>query len=106
MIDSLEFRTKTRDIATSSIDAKCVRIYIAALRAMLSGMDLRVLVGVMFLLLGAMLAVYGLWAPQDVAQRDLGIPVNLVWGCFLAVFGTVLAAFPLVLQRKRDGSRK
>ena len=49
-------------------------------------MDLRVPVALMFILLGVILAGYGLLAPRDVAPVDLGIPVNLAWGSLMCVF--------------------
>ena len=55
-------------------------------------MDLRIPVAVMFILLGAILALYGLLAPQDVAPVDLGIRVNLIWGALLCLFGAGLGS--------------
>jgi hypothetical protein len=59
-------------------------------------MDLRIPVAMMFILLGAILAVYGLVAPQDVAPVDLGIHVNLLWGALMCVFGVGLGSFALL----------
>lgn len=53
-------------------------------------MDLRIPVAIMFILLGGILVVYGLAAPQDVAPVDLGIRVNFVWGLLLCAFGGTL----------------
>jgi hypothetical protein len=68
-------------------------------------MDLRVPVGIMFLIMGIILAAYGWWAPHDVAPRDLGLRVNLVWGCCLAIFGLAMVGSAAVV-RKRNESRK
>jgi hypothetical protein len=58
-------------------------------------MDLRIPVAVMFILLGAILAVYGLLAPNDIAPVDLGIRVNLLWGALMCVFGIALGSLAL-----------
>ena len=68
-------------------------------------MDLRVPVGILFLILGIILAVYGWWAPHDVAPRDMGLRVNLLWGCFLAIFGLAMVGSAAII-RKRNESRK
>jgi hypothetical protein len=64
-------------------------------------MDLRIPVAAMFVLLGAILAVYGLVAPQDVAPVDLGIRVNLLWGALMCFFGLGLGSFAL-FSRSHD----
>lgn len=58
------------------------------------GLDLRWPIGIMFFLIGAILAVTGLMTGGDTAmyQRSLGININLCWGAFLVVFGGVMMA--------------
>ena len=58
-------------------------------------MDLRIPVALMFILLGAILALYGLLAPNDIAPVDLGIRVNLLWGALMCVFGVGLGSLAL-----------
>jgi uncharacterized membrane protein YeiB len=58
-------------------------------------MDLRIPIAIIFILLGAILAVYGLVAPQDVAPVDLGIRVNLTWGVLMFLFGMGLGSLAL-----------
>jgi hypothetical protein len=65
-------------------------------------MDLRLPVGIMFLILGIILAAYGWWAPHDVAPRDLGVQVNLLWGCFLAIFGLAMAGSAAIARRRNE----
>jgi hypothetical protein len=55
--------------------------------------DLRLPIGVMFTLFGAMLLVFGLVSDAQLYERSLGINVNLVWGLVLLAFG----AFMLLL---------
>ena len=52
-------------------------------------MDLRYPVGVLFLVLGALLAGYGVLAPAR-AQAALLINVNLIWGLVMLVFGALM----------------
>ena len=56
------------------------------------GLDIRWPIGFMFLLLGAVLGVYGLVSPADMYARSLGMNVNLIWGGVLIVFGLVMIA--------------
>ena len=52
-------------------------------------MDLRRPVGVLFLALGALLAGYGVVAPEG-PQTALSINVNLIWGLAILVFGALM----------------
>jgi hypothetical protein len=54
------------------------------------GLDVRVPVGVMFALMGALLAGYGVLGDQSIYARSLGINVNTIWGGVMIVFGAVL----------------
>jgi len=56
----------------------------------------------MFLLLGGILTLYGLFAPHDVGQVDLGFPVNLIWGLVMCLFGAILGS---MAWRSRSRSR-
>ena len=50
-------------------------------------LDLRVPIGLLFGILGALLAVYGLVSDPAIYQVSLGINVNLWWGLVLLLFG-------------------
>jgi len=54
--------------------------------------DIRLPIGLMFSLLGAILAVYGLVYASDkkVLEPSLGININLWWGLFILAFGIVM----------------
>ena len=54
------------------------------------GFDIRVPLGVMFALIGALLAGYGLVGDPAMNQRSLGININLWWGLTLLVLGAAL----------------
>ncbi len=55
-------------------------------------LDVRLPIGLMFLLFGLMLSVYGLLTRGDneLYQRSLGLNVNLGWGLVLLIFGAVM----------------
>ena len=53
-------------------------------------LDIRLPIGLMFTLLGTLLAVFGLIGDQSVFQRSLGINVDLWWGLVMLVFGGVM----------------
>lgn len=60
------------------------------------GLDIRLPIGLLFTVLGAVLTVYGFFANRAIYARSLGYNVNLVWGAVLLVFGIIL----LVLSRR------
>ena len=61
-------------------------------------LDVRIPIGLMFLIVGLILSVYGLitWSDAAMYERSLGHNVNLWWGLFLAAFGGVM----LLLARR------
>ncbi len=65
-------------------------------------LDLRLPMGLMFSIFGALLTVFGLVSDRSVYDRSLGINVNLWWGLVLLAFG--LAMLGLALRsRPRTG---
>jgi len=63
-------------------------------------LDIRLPMGLLFLLLGIILVVYGFTSdPAIYAQHSLGQNVNLLWGAIFALFGGVM----LFLSRKKTG---
>ncbi len=57
-------------------------------------LDLRLPMGLMFSLVGTMMAIYGIATNADAMyqQRSLGINVNIYWGAALLVFGSIMLA--------------
>ena len=53
-------------------------------------LDLRLPIGLMFSIIGALLALFGLASDPAIYQRSLGINVNLWWGLVLLGFGLVM----------------
>lgn len=66
-------------------------------------LDLRLPIGLLFSIFGAILVVYGLMTPAETYQQSLGINVNLNWGVVLCGFGAVMLTFAL---RARGASTK
>lgn len=64
------------------------------------GLDIRLPIGLMFAMLGVLLAIYGMLADPAIYGRSLGYNVNLFWGTVLAIFGMVM----LFLGRKGTSS--
>ncbi len=63
-------------------------------------LDLRLPIGLMFSLFGAILVVYGLVSNPAIYQRSLGINVNLWWGVVLLAFGLVMLLLSLRGHRR------
>ena len=58
-------------------------------------LDIRVPMALMFGLLGAILAVYGMLngSHPEIQQRSLGININLWWGIVMIVFAIAMYAW-------------
>ena len=56
------------------------------------GLDIRIPLGLIFLIIGGILAVFGLVTHGDATlyQRSLGIDLNLFWGVLMFLFGAVM----------------
>ena len=67
-------------------------------------LDVRVPVGLMFAVMGVLLAGYGLAGDSTIYARSLGININAVWGSVLLATGAVLLAVARAAAR-RDRSR-
>jgi hypothetical protein len=63
-------------------------------------MDLRVPIGLLFGLLGALLAVYGLASDPAIYAVSLGVNVNLWWGLVMILFGAAMLGSAWVGKKK------
>jgi multisubunit Na+/H+ antiporter MnhG subunit len=63
-------------------------------------LDIRLPIGMLFFLLGVLLAGYGVLSDPSVYQRSLGYNVNLIWGLVLLAFGVFM------LVRGRRGTSR
>ncbi|MBI5686195.1 MAG: hypothetical protein HZC54_14070 [Verrucomicrobia bacterium] len=57
------------------------------------GLDIRWPIGLMFTVVGALLALQGLLAGPDANKLSLGININFGWGCVLLAFGLLMVFF-------------
>ena len=53
-------------------------------------LDLRLPIGLMFSIIGAMLVLFGMVSDAAIYERSLGINVNLWWGVVLIAFGLTM----------------
>jgi hypothetical protein len=56
------------------------------------GLDIRIPLGLIFLIIGGIMSLYGLLTRGNAAmyQRSLGVNLNLGWGVVMLVFGLVM----------------
>ncbi|HYE26264.1 MAG TPA: hypothetical protein VEG32_13810 [Clostridia bacterium] len=59
------------------------------------GLDIRTPIGLMFSVLGLILAGFGLIGSREIYGKSLGINVNLWWGIVLLAFGAMMLVFGL-----------
>ena len=57
------------------------------------GLDIRIPIGGMFALFGAIITIFGLFSDPAIYERSLGININLWWGLVMFAFG----AFMLIM---------
>ena len=72
------------------------------------GLDIRWPIGYMFLIIGVVLAAYGLLSDATIYEQSLGMNVNLIWGGVLGAFGIImilLARFGKKSQQKMSDAR-
>ncbi len=63
-------------------------------------LDLRLPIGVLFLLVGGLLVVFGLVSDPSIYAASLGVNVNLWWGVVMMLFGGVMTVPALRRLRK------
>jgi hypothetical protein len=55
------------------------------------GLDIRIPLGLMFLVTGGLMALYGLFTRGSaIYEKSLDIDINLIWGALMFVFGLVM----------------
>ncbi len=54
------------------------------------GLDIRIPIGVMFTVIGAMLTLFGALGPKSIYARSLDLNINLIWGIVLLLFGIAM----------------
>jgi hypothetical protein len=66
------------------------------------GIDIRIPIGLMFLIIGAILAGYGVMTNGNAmyADHSLGININLIWGVVLILFSLMMLGLAWNASRK------
>jgi len=65
------------------------------------GLDIRLPLGLLFVVTGGMMAVYGLFTHGSaIYEKSLGIDINLVWGLVLSVFGLTMLLLAYLDRRR------
>ena len=54
------------------------------------GLDIRMPIGLMFVIIGVLLVAYGFISDPAIYERSLGMNVNVIWGSIMLVFGVVM----------------
>ena len=57
------------------------------------GLDIRLPIGFLFITLGMILGIFGVFSDSTIYSRSFGINVNLYWGTLLLGFGIAMAIF-------------
>ena len=63
-------------------------------------LDIRIPLGLLFVVVGALLTAFGATSSQALYDRSLNINVNLWWGAVLLVFGGLMFALGRRNQRR------
>lgn len=63
--------------------------------------DLRLALGILFLIFGAILLVQGVIAPSTVNVKSLGLNMNVRWGIVQLLFGTISLTLALRARAKQ-----
>lgn len=64
-------------------------------------LDIRLPIGLLFTIIGAILAVFGAVSDKAIYEISLGINVNLWWGLVLVIFGGTMLALTWAAGRKK-----
>ena len=72
-------------------------------------LDIRIPIGLMFSILGIILAVFGIFSDRNIYRvHSFGVNVNLAWGCILLAFGIFMLMLAYVASKrskKSDGPK-
>ena len=58
-------------------------------------MDLRLPIGSLFAIFGAILTLFGAVSDRAIYDKSLGININLDWGLVMLIFGALMMLFAL-----------
>ena len=63
-------------------------------------MDLRLPIGIFFVLVGIIMTAYGVVSPHDIPNITEKVNINLYWGIVLLVFGIPMTIFGWIAEQK------
>ena len=66
-------------------------------------LDVHLPIGVMFTLIGGLLAIYGLVSDKAMYSRSLDININLWWGLVMLLFGVLMLLLAQGDARSEEG---
>lgn len=69
------------------------------------GLDIRLPVGLLFSILGLLLAGFGAVSEKGIYEPSLGLNVNLVWGTVLLIFGIIMVVLSNRARAKQCRNR-
>ena len=65
------------------------------------GLDIRLPLGLLFVVTGGMMALYGLFTQGSaIYEKSVGIDINLVWGVVLLLFGLTMLLLAYLGRRR------
>jgi hypothetical protein len=65
------------------------------------GLDIRLPLGLLFVVTGGMMTVYGLFTHGSaIYEKSLGIDINLIWGAVLSLFGLTMLLLAYLGRRR------
>lgn len=68
--------------------------------------DLRLPAGLLFTLIGLLLAGFGVVSPAEIYRRSFGLNVNLAWGLVVLAFGLVMLGAAWRARRRALSDRR
>jgi multisubunit Na+/H+ antiporter MnhG subunit len=55
------------------------------------GLDIRIPLGLIFLIIGGLMSIYGLFTRHSaIYEKSLGVNLNLTWGLLMLIFGLIM----------------
>ena len=66
-------------------------------------LDIRLPIGLLFSIVGALLTVFGMVSGTAIYQRSLGVNINLLWGIVLLLFGLTMLGLGWHGMKTRHG---
>ena len=62
-------------------------------------LDVRTPTGILFLVLGGLLAGFGVISESEMYRRSFGINVNLYWGIVMTLFGAAMVGWQRLTRK-------